>query len=39
MDKKQAERNRNYLAGVAMLAKMLDKGLIDEADYSALETE
>lgn len=39
MDKKQAERNRNYLAGVAMLAEMLDKGLIDEADYSALETE
>ena len=39
MDKKQAERTRNYLAGVAMLAEMLDKGLIDEADYSALETE
>ena len=39
MDKKQAERNRNYLAGVAMLAEMLDRGLIDEADYSALETE
>ena len=39
MDKKQAERNRNYLAGVAMLTEMLDKGLIDEADYSALETE
>ena len=39
MDKRQAERNRNYLAGVAMLAEMLDKGLIDEADYSALETE
>lgn len=39
MDKKQAERNRNYLAGVAMLTEMLDKGLIDEADYSALEIE
>ncbi len=39
MDKRQAERNRNYLAGVAMLVKMLDKGLIDEVDYSALETE
>ena len=39
MDKRQAERNRNYLAGVAMLTEMLDKGLIDEADYSALETE
>lgn len=39
MDNKQAERNRNYLAGVAMLAEMLDKGLINEADYSALETE
>ena len=39
MDKKQAERNRNYLAGVAMLAEMLDKGLIDKADYSALESE
>ena len=31
MDKKQAKRNRNYLAGVAMLAEMLDKGLIEEA--------
>ena len=39
MDKRQAERNRNYLTGVAMLAEMLDKGLIDEADYAALETE
>ena len=39
MDKRQAERNLNYLAGVAMLAEMLDKRLIDEADYSALETE
>ena len=39
MDKRQAERNRNYLAGVAMLAEMMDRGLIDEADYSALETE
>ena len=39
MDKRQAERNRNYLVGVAMLTEMLDKGLIDEADYSALETE
>ena len=27
------------LESVAMLAKMLDKGLIDEADYLALETE
>ena len=39
VDKKQAERNRNYLAGVAMFAEMLDKGLINEADCSALETE
>ena len=39
MDKRQAERNRNYLTGVAMLAEMLGKGLINEADYSALETE
>ena len=39
MDKRQAERNRNYLTGVAMLAEMLDKGLINETDYSALETE
>ena len=39
MDKRQAERNRNYLAGVVILAEMLDKRLIDEADYSALETE
>lgn len=39
MDKKQAEWNRNYLAGVAILAEMLDRGLINEADYSALETE
>ena len=39
MDKRQAERNRNYLTGVAMLAEMLDKGLINEADYSAFETE
>lgn len=39
MDKMQAERNRNYLTGVAMLAEMLDRSLINEADYSALETE
>ena len=39
MDKKQAERNGNYLAGVALLAEMLDKGLIDKDDYSAIETE
>ena len=39
MDNKQAERNRNYLAGVAMLTEMLGRELIDEADYSALETE
>ena len=39
MDKRQAERNRNYLAGVVILAEMLDKRLIDESDYSALETE
>ena len=39
MDKRQAERNLNYLAGVAMLAEMLDKRLIDKADYSALESE
>lgn len=39
MDKKQAERNGNYLAGVAMLTEMLDKGLIDKDDYSAIETE
>ena len=39
MDKRQAERNLNYLAGVVILAEMLDKRLIDKADYSALETE
>lgn len=39
MDKRQAERNRNYLIGAAILAEMLDRGLINEADYSALETE
>lgn len=39
MDKKQAERYGDYLAGVALLAEMLDKGLIDMDDYSALETE
>lgn len=39
MDKRQAVRNRNYLASVAMLTEMLGRELIDEADYLALETE
>lgn len=39
MDKTQAERNREYLAGVAMAADMLRAGIIDENDYSALETK
>lgn len=39
MDKTQAERNREYLAGVTMAADMLRAGIIDENDYSALETK
>ena len=35
----QAERDRHYLAGVSVSTDMLRSGMIDEADYSALETE
>lgn len=35
----QAERDRHYLAGVSVATDMLRSGMIDEADYSALETE
>ena len=39
MSKARAERNLRYLAGVTVATDMLRNGLIDEADYSALETE
>ena len=35
---KKAECQRAYLAGIAIARDMLARGLIDEADYSALET-
>ena len=33
------ERTRNYLTGLAFVAEMFGCNVLDEADYSALETE
>lgn len=38
MTKNKARAQRNYLAGVAVANDMLRRGLISEADFSALET-
>ena len=34
-----AERTRNYLTGLSLVIEMLSSNVLDEADYSALETE
>ncbi|MGJ4851990.1 SHOCT domain-containing protein, partial [Bacillota bacterium Meth-B3] len=39
MREDQAVCDRRYLTGVAVMTDMLRRGIIDEADYSALETE
>ena len=33
------ERTRNYLTGLAFVTEMLGCNVLDEADYSVLETE
>ena len=38
MPENKARAQRNYLAGVAVANDMLRRGLISEADFSALET-
>ena len=39
MNQEQYERNREYLAAISLLKNMFVSGLLDEADYVALETK
>jgi hypothetical protein len=39
MTGEQFDRNKRYLAAIAVVHNMLDRGLIDELEYSALETK
>ena len=39
MTVKSKSENRSYLAGIVIASGMLRSGLIDENDYSAIETE